>query len=182
MRQYQFDDRPYAAPIGALRALAIGVGLSWLLFVVMRFIGPLGSLALLFFLLMVALHVAGNALGTSLGERLGGYGPAIDDDDGPPPGSPPRIARLRRMHPGRLVEHSPVTWSTVALTALGALCGGTLGALGFYFLMRATLAGLIVGAVSSAVLGGFFGFLASSFMFTFWVAWRQSLQESQRRF
>ena len=53
-------------PQFGLRTLMLAVTGCCVVFGLMRELGPLVSLGFVFFLLMAALHVAGNAIGTSL--------------------------------------------------------------------------------------------------------------------
>ncbi len=169
---------PGKPPQFALRTLLLGVTLCCILFGLMRIIGPLASSALVFFLLLVALHVGGNVLGTSLSSKSPRkfISSAVDDGDGPPLAIE-SLALSRRKPPGpsRLRERTSVGWSIVISTGLGSMFGGSLGWLGYYFLVHTTTAGIVVGSVSSAVLGGFFGFLTASFLSNILRAWRQAL-------
>jgi hypothetical protein len=47
---------------------------------------------------------------------------------------------------------------------IGAGCGGAAGTLCLLLLTQTSIAGALLGGVSSAVIGGFFGFLLASFV------------------
>ncbi len=135
----------WMAVVAALVCAAIG----WL--------GIAGWLAAVVVAASVAAHVAGNALGTRLRDATDRHLRARRRrGDAPPPLPAAAPAFLEtRTSLGRLV---PVS------VAIGAVCGGTAGALALGWMTRATAAGAVLGGVSSAVVGGLFGFLLASFI------------------
>ena len=73
---------------------------------------------------------------------------------------------ISTIHPPRLAKRTRLGGSLLVIAALGAIAGGLLGGV---FLASADWqlihpAGIFLGALSSAVLGGFLGFLLSSFL------------------
>jgi hypothetical protein len=121
-------------------------------------LGLAGWLAMVVVIASVAMHVAGNAIGTRLGEstdhdlsrlrsRVGGP-PVL-----PPPARPTRLEQRTSL--GRLV---PVS------AGIGAVCGGITGASSLVMLTSSSVAGAALGGVSSAVIGGLLGFLGASFV------------------
>lgn len=155
-----------------LRTLMLGVTGCCVLFGLMREIGPLASVGLCFFLLLVFLHGAGNAIGTSLRDEA-----SRDNETSEVSPRPAAPAALQIANsPSRLRERTPLGWSVFVLTALGAALGGSLSSLAYAYWTDVNSAGLIVGAVSSAILGGFFGFLSSSFLKMIFRAWRQAAE------
>jgi hypothetical protein len=136
----------------------------------MKEIGPLGSVGLCFFLVLVVLHAAGNALGTSL--REGANRELATERPQPATPLPGHVANS----PSRLREQTPLGSLVFVLTGLGAALGGSLGSLAYAYWTDVNTAGLIVGSISAAILGGFFGFLASSFSKIIFRAWRQALE------
>ena len=146
----------WLAVVLALACAAIG----WL--------GLAGWMAAVVLLASVAMHVAGNAIGTRLRETT--------DRDlrlrrGIPPGQPslpiPVPTHLeRRSSLGRLV---PVS------TGIGATCGGTAGTLSLLWLTGSSPAGAVLGGVSSALIGGLLGFLLASFVEIVRTSLRESL-------
>jgi hypothetical protein len=169
------DGRPLKVPQFHLRTLLAVIAILAVLFSVMGTIGPMASAGLLLILTVVGLHVAGNALGTSLRD-----------------GAPQRVAdcpandrpehRPASVHAGlpvsRLHEHTPPGWIIRATTLIGAGIGAWLGIIVFAEWTDGTGAGLVVGAVSLAVLGGFFGFLLGSFLKMSLLAWWQATRSS----
>lgn len=130
-------------------ALAIAcAAIGWL--------GIAGWMATVVVAASVAAHVAGNALGTKLraatDRRLA---TRRRGRAGLPFAPAPPVVLGARAPLGRLV---PVS------AGIGAVCGGTAGAAALALLTSATLPGAILGGVSSAVVGGLFGFLLASFV------------------
>ena len=117
----------------------------------------------------VAMHVAGNAIGTRLRE-------ATDQDlalrrnaalptSAPLPTSGPTHLE-RRSSLGRLVPIS---------AGIGAACGGTAGTLSLLWFTASSPAGALLGGGSSAVVGGLLGFLGASFVEIVRASLRESL-------
>jgi hypothetical protein len=153
-----------------LRTLMLAVTGCCVLLGLTKEIGPLASVGLCFFLALVGLHVAGNAIGTSLRQEVNRELAA----ERPQPVAP---ARERvATSPSRLRERTPLGWMVLLLTGVGAALGGSLGSLAYAYWTDVNTAGLIVGSISAAILGGFFGFLASSFSKIIFRAWRQALE------
>lgn len=133
------------AVVLALACVAIG----WL--------GLAGWMAVAVVAASVAMHVAGNAIGTRLRD-------ATDEDLArlkrrqrePQALPPPRPSHLeRRSSLGRLV---PVS------ATIGAVCGGMAGFICLVAMTASSPAGAVLGGVSSAVIGGLIGFLGASFV------------------
>ncbi len=79
--------------------------------------------------------------------------------------------------PSRLRERTPLGRSVTILTLAGAALGGTLSSLAYAYWTRTTAPEMLVGSISAAILGGFFGFLASSFCKIGLRAWHQALED-----
>ncbi len=132
-------------------------------------LGLAGWMAAAVLLASVAMHVAGNAIGTRLRE-------ATDHDlalrrntalpaSAPLPASGPTHLE-RRSSLGRLVPIS---------AGIGAACGGTAGTLSLLWLTASSPAGALLGGGSSAVVGGLLGFLGASFVEIVRASLRESL-------
>lgn len=175
-----FNDVPRFAeyPRFRLRTLFFVVTLCGVLFGVMHALGPMASIGVAMVLATIGLHVAGNALGTmrrdattqQVGER--GHDPVdtslvIE-----------QCLQAKATH--RLRESAPLGWTIRITTLLGATVGLVLGIVVLEQLTHAALPGLIFGAMSAAVLGGFFGFLSGSFLEVARRAWWQAMCESRR--
>lgn len=133
-------------------AVVIGIGcaaIGWL--------GVAGWIAAAVLAASVAMHVAGNAVGTRLRD-------ATDRD-------------LRRTHRGsdgfsplpqarahRLGQRSGLGLLVPVSAGIGAACGGVAGTTALVALTSSTVAGAALGGVSAAVIGGLVGFLAASFV------------------
>ena len=136
---------------------------SWLVVVVaiacaaIGWLGIAGWIAVAVVIASVGMHVAGNALGTTLREAADRDLSRLRHRTAVPAEVPrPKPTRLeRRQSLGRLI---PVS------AGIGAMVGGATGAAALATLTSASIAGAALGGVSSAVIGGLFGFLAASFV------------------
>ncbi len=119
-------------------------------------LGLAGWLAVAVIAASVAMHVAGNAIGTNLREATDRSLERTQSQAGnqPLPARPPAHLE-RRTSLGRLV---PVS------VCIGGTCGGLAGTAALLRLASASAAGAVLGGISSAILGGLFGFLAASFV------------------
>jgi hypothetical protein len=157
------DDEPNAAlppPQFTLRTLLVVMGALACLFAVMTAVGSLWSLAILLLLALVSAHVVGNAVGTQLRDRSTRH--RIDRNRV----APSRAAAPREFAaPKRLTEPARLHWITLVMAGGGAVAGGYFGgsALADSY-PEATTAAVVLGVVSSGVLGGFAGFATSSFL------------------
>ncbi|MSR27591.1 MAG: hypothetical protein EXS06_11350 [Planctomycetaceae bacterium] len=142
-------------PLVTYTALAVVVALVC---AAIGWLGIAGWLATVVVAASLAAHVAGNAIGTRLREatdrdlaarRRGAKGE-------PPPMPPPKPTFLETTTSlGRLV---PVS------ATIGAACGGLAGSVSLALLTNASLAGALLGGISSGVIGALFGFLLASFV------------------
>ncbi len=160
-----------------LRALFLATACLSALFAVMTFIGPMWSTVLIWFLLLASLHVVANAWGTRGWRRDG----ESADDESELPGELYRLAGSRPhgvAPPTRLQESTRLGWTMLAATSAGATLAGGLGAGGLACLASDKVGwiALVVGGISAAVVGGFFGFLASSFLEVAGRAWREAVR------
>jgi hypothetical protein len=64
--------------------------------------------------------------------------------------------------------------------SIGGLIGGIAGATALTFLASSSFAGALLGGLSSAVLGGIFGFLIASFVDILRTSVRESLDAEKR--
>jgi hypothetical protein len=126
---------------------------------------------------LVAAHVVGNALGTRLRDE-------VSPQFNPQPPTVPRqdgtrnVTATIREH--RLHERTPLG-RTIHVTSGGsAVVAAVLGGLALAVWTDASLAGWFVGTISSAVLGGFFGFLLASFLEMTLRAWWQASGRQDR--
>jgi uncharacterized membrane protein len=146
-------------------ALVIGLGcaaIGWL--------GLAGWLAAVVIAASIAAHVAGNAIGTRLRDATDRSLERPLRRHEPLPRQPPSHLE-RRTSLGRLV---PVS------VGIGAICGGIAGSSALVMAAGASLAGGILGGVSSAVIGGLGGFLAASFVEAIRATLREALAAERR--
>lgn len=163
----------------------VGTALVSVLFAIMGVVGPVWSTFLVWFLLLVAAHVSGAVWGTRKALRR----IENDEHDRRAPGWPSSDAatvagvsadgaRLPGSCRGtRLRESTRLGWPMIVTTAIGIVGGGALGAtLLWLSLGGAGYTGVVLGSLSSAVVGGFLGFLTSSFFAVALNAWREAVR------
>lgn len=155
--------------------LALVAGLSGL-FAVMHVIGAVWSAMLVWFLILALAHVTANFWGT----RIAPCESRSPVSDLPPDSAGPANQTVTATGAVRLSESRRPGWPMLIITAVGALAGGTLGctALVLICLDRAGYAGVILGTASAAVVGGFLGYLTSSFAVIALRAWKEALSGS----
>jgi hypothetical protein len=137
---------------------------SWLTVVVavvcaaIGWLGLAGWMAAVVVVASIAMHVAGNAIGTRMQE-------AADRDRATRPAeSRPASPLLPKPAPTRLERHETLGRLVPVSAGIGAAVGGVTGTLMLAMVTRSSLAGAILGGISSAVIGGLFGFLVASFV------------------
>lgn len=141
-----------------LRAMLAMMASASVLLLVMGLVGLQWSLVLLWFLLLIAGHVVGNSWGSHQ-RQLQTPRPAVRTsvNDPPPLAADPLAVRLRHQ----------AIFGRIDYLAIGAaaLLGGGLGgaALWAAYWDRTGYSAIVVGSVSSAVIGGFLGFLCVTF-------------------
>lgn len=134
--------------------LAVAVAVS---VAAIGWLGLAGWMAVLVLLASIAMHVAGNAIGTRLRDDtdrgLDARGREPFHRSTVPEHSPTLLERSESL--GRLV---PVS------AAIGGLTGGLIGGAALALLVKSSIAGTVLGGVSSAVIGGLLGFLLAGFV------------------
>ncbi len=180
MASHLNHSEPRTAAIGppqfGLRALFVGITVCGVLFALMSVLGLFWSAGLLLLLSLVGAHVIGNALGTRLRDgapqaaRRAEPRQAYD-------ATRPHVAPARRLQ-----ENTRVHRWLLVVAALGAIAGGTIGALVLLEVLgeHTSLPALALGIGSAAVLGGLFAFLLSSFFLVFLRAWSEALVDPSR--
>lgn len=143
-----------------LRTLLIVVTLSACVFAMTQWLTPIGWIAFVLLVACIALHVAGNAIGTRL-RRIG---------DRPPDFTPSQVAAgLPQPHQfapvTRLGQRHSLGWSIILATVLGVLLGGTGGGVWTWISSRGPAGPLpiAIGVLAFAVLGGLAAFAAVAF-------------------
>ena len=164
---YRRGLRPPQFSISSLIALVTIVALVLALADVL---GAYGTFWLVIFLVAVAAHVAGNALGRQLKEH--GNRPL----DGRAPTATPTRRTVRYAPRTRLSDYGALGFGTVALTTIGVVASAVGGG---YWLVHSmgdhfTISTLLVALIAFAVLGGIWSFLMVGFISVAVTAWRQS--------
>jgi hypothetical protein len=168
-------------PQFSLRTLFALVSALGVLLAVFEAIGLLASLGLLLFLILVGLHVIGNALGTTLRDQSPSPAQVRDGLLAPIGPLEYRMQLDRPRTTSRLSEQLHLGWVVAAATLLGAVAGGYTGTWVLVQIGDQSTRGLILGAISSGVLGAFFGGLSGCFLKTWLSAWWQASSESDPR-
>ncbi len=141
-------------------------------FSAINWLGLAGWLATLVIFGCLAMHIAGNAIGTRMQE-------ATDRD----------LFRTRQRSPrtdvpvpspSHLERHSRTGWLLPISVSIGGFIGGISGATALTLLASSSFAGALLGGLSSAVLGGIFGFLIASFINILRTSLRESLDAERR--
>jgi hypothetical protein len=136
---------------------------SWLAVVVgvacaaIGWLGIAGWIAVAVLAASVAMHVAGNAIGTRLRDEA-------DRGLARSRGGATGTRALPEARPTRLEQRQSLGRLVPVSAGIGAVCGGAIGATALWALTACSPAGAALGGVSSAVIGGLFGFLAASFV------------------
>jgi hypothetical protein len=161
------QDSTLQPPQFTLRALLLWTTAAAVLLAVLMAIGAFWAAALLFLLALVAAHVIGNSLGTRLRD---GRQPRVFVRE------PRSLATHAQPAPsGRLRERKGLHWINLVFTGAGAIAAGYFGGRALAEIYPdATAAAIVVAHVSSGVLGGFAGFVVTSFL----AVLRQGLSEA----
>jgi membrane protein implicated in regulation of membrane protease activity len=166
-------DEPDAVrpPQFGLRTMLIGVTALSVLFALFTPLGALRWAALMLFVSLILLHVVGNALGTRLRDRRLRESDDDNANDRPEASLAPVIAPARRLQENTVVRRPWLIAAAVCATIFGVV-----GGIGIATVVgeKLTPAGLVLGVGSSAVIGGFFGFMACSL----WSVARTALREA----
>ena len=163
-------------PQFSLRTLLLLVTGCAILFALVNVLPPLVIAALVFLLLSVFGHVAGNAIGTRLRElggrpakqRAGSQNDAQEVGEIGPPRCAPRTELSRRQ---------PLGWTAAIVTTAGAVAGAIGGGIWAAWLVANHLSifAVLTGVLACGALGGFASFLACSFAQVGFSALRQSM-------
>ena len=149
--------------------LAIGLAIA---FAAINWLGLAGWLAAVVLAGSLAMHMAGNAIGTRMREAT--------DRDLARRGGRFRSAVVPKAQPTLLERHSKVGRLLPVSVAIGGVIGGVSGTTALLLLTSASLAGSLLGGLSSAVLGGLFSFLMASFVDMLRTSVREALEAERR--
>lgn len=142
-------------------------------------IGPAWTAAILLFSSLIGLHVIGNALGTRLRQQRsqGTTAASVEEVDR----TQEPLATLTIVPAKRLQERTGLRRPWLVAAAVSAMASGALGGIVIAALVgkSLTIPGLALGIGSTAVLGGFFGFMACSLWTVARTALREALEASE---
>ena len=130
--------------------IAVALGLAC---AAIGWLGLAGWLAVVVVLASIGMHVAGNAIGTSLRDA------ADQRLERVPQQAPTTVPRAAPSH---LERHTSLGRLVPVSAGIGAACGGLIGAAALVAFTAASPPGAVLGGLSSAVIGGLLGFLAAS--------------------
>lgn len=187
------NDHSDASPLQfSLRTLLLATAAVAVLVVVCQRVGPMWGASIIWFLVLVAAHVAANARGTRQTRRgqldLNGSGdPSISD-------AAIHQDELSREHSAGVRHNADASRHAAPVTRLGIcygpagrvlLCvitigsalGAIVGTVGLVFLTNADTSGILLGVVSAAVLGGILGFACGSFVLVMSRAVHEAVQD-----
>jgi hypothetical protein len=144
-------------------AVVIGVACA-----AIEWLGIAGWIAVAVLAASVAMHVAGNALGTRLRE-------STDRDLRRLRNAATDAEPLPRPRSHRLEQRTGLGLLVPVSAGIGAACGGLAGTSALVAWTSCTAAGATLGGISAAVIGGLVGFLGASFVEIVRVSLREAL-------
>ncbi|HZL90954.1 MAG TPA: hypothetical protein VFB96_21495 [Pirellulaceae bacterium] len=151
-------------PQFSLRSLLLAVTLLAVVFALFNVLPPMVMAGLIFLLISILAHMAGNAIGTRL--RDSSSRSTTDETQG----RGHLAAASLRVAPAlaaqtQLSQRRSLGWPVLAATGTGLLAGGGGGGAWTFYSSGPQLAAIniVVGAVAFAVLGGLAAFLIFSF-------------------
>jgi hypothetical protein len=165
---------PLGPPQFGLRTLLLAVSTAAILLGLSQWLSPIMLAAVIFLLLSILAHVAGNVIGSRLRDgRVAN-----------------KAVREKHEHATALKEHhfAPVTklghrhslgWLPLTITLLGFVLGAGIGGGWTAWLLRSDWDWfpVIVAACAFGALGAFGGFLVSGFCKSFGDAWNEAANE-----
>lgn len=156
-----------------VRSLLLAVAAACALLAAAARVGPTWTMVIFWLGLLAAAHVFGTALGTRLRDDRRG---TVEEND-PGTGDALSADRTLRFAPAtRLCGRHALGNTTWLVTSIAACLGGVAGtlALATMHLHEAGYPGVVLGGLSTAVIGGFLGFLSSSFC----GVWSRAIREA----
>jgi len=149
--------------------LATGLAIA---FAAINWLGLAGWLAAAVVAGSIAMHVAGNAIGTRLqGET---------DRDLARRRVSFKSAKIPTTSPTHLERHTRVGLLLPISITIGGVIGSSTGAISLLLLTSASLPGALLGGFSCGVLGGLFGFLVASFIDILRMSIREALEAESK--
>ncbi len=167
-------------PQFSLRSLLLAVGVVFLLIALFDWVGTAWAVPLVFLMILIIGHVMGNVVGT----RLRDAGSTCDRPQATSTAEATALGRVRMpsVRRSHLCDKTPLdrgVWLLVASgIAAAGLAGGTL--LATLQWQDITWVGLLLGAVSAGILGGWLTLLAATFLHAAGRAWREAVEHHER--
>jgi hypothetical protein len=166
--------RPLRPPQFTLRTLICLITLLAVLFSLVNVVHPLMMAGLVLLTLLIAAHVAGNAIGTRLRE-IGDRPVTKEGQPVPPRRFNPQVDRASFAPATDLARKISLGLPILIVTAAGILAGGIAGGLwGYLAAGSGGWLNIAIGAVAFGFLGGFGSFAAFSFAQVLLGAWWQA--------
>lgn len=143
---------------------------------VLQLLGAAWLAVFIWFLILVVAHVTANFWGTRVAPSAGRVSHVYDES------GESRSAGRSLVAPPvgavRLSESARPGWPMFVVTGAGAVIGGLIGGVTLALLSfeRAGYTGIIVGTISASLVGGFLGFLTSTFAEIALRAWKEALR------
>ena len=171
-----FDRSETRPPQFTTRTLLAGTAACALLVVVLQAVGLVWGAAIIWFLLLIAAHVAGNLHGSHRDLDAAGIAPRGAADRASPISGGPGIAAA--CAPATRLRFSKgFGRALLVLTIATAVAGWLFGTAVLLLLTRADAGGVLLGGLSAGILGGFLGFVAGSFAMVATRAFREAAHE-----
>ena len=161
-------------PQFTLRTMFLLITVLGLSFAVLETIGMAASFGLLLAVVLVALHVIGNALGTRLRDEASLDISEFNHRNADYPITHHAVPLDTPHVVTGLNGHTRQGWVIYFAMVAGAVAGCFFGATFLLNSSNPSMRGLLVGAGSSGVVGALFGFLYGSFLKTWLSAWWQA--------
>ncbi len=155
----QYKSQGFGAWQFSTRTLLSVVTACAVLLLVFQTVGPMWSMLIVWFLILGAAHVVANAFGSHQIADSARRTAAENATTSRRPGEVVRCAPATQLRDRRGFGRA-----LIAIVAVSAVLGWLLGTAGLLFLTPANLAGIALGGASAAILGGFLGFVAGSFV------------------
>ncbi len=162
-------------PQFSLRTLLLLMTAFAVLFALVNVLPPMIIVGLVFLVLSIFAHVAGNAIGTRLRD-LGGRPTELRLENPNEPGAA-QTASPRCAPRTELSRRQPLGWPILVATSAGAVAAAVGGGIWTAALTgnQVTALAVSIGGIACGVLGGFASFLAFSFAQVGWGALRQAM-------
>jgi hypothetical protein len=179
--------RPDASPLQfSIRSLLLAMTAVAVLVVVWQRVGAVWGASIVWFLVLVAAHVAANAHGSRQTRRARSE---LQPDEGAAPIDGPAkrentgrgLVADASMHSAPITRlgvcHGPAGRVLLCVITASSAVGAVVGTVGFVFLTTAETSGILLGVVSASILGGFLGFACGSFVLVMSRAFHEAVQD-----